>query len=64
MLGVAVVAPQANPAAVKLFGVEEVPTVRVSHLGEADTSGFFDHLRAVRSPRQSDREPKPMQKSL
>jgi hypothetical protein len=41
MLGVAVVTPQVNPAAVKLFGVEEVPTVRISHLSEADTSGIF-----------------------
>jgi hypothetical protein len=28
-------------AAAKLFGIEEVPTVRTSHLSEADTSGNF-----------------------
>jgi hypothetical protein len=37
-------------AAAKLFGIEEVPTVRTSqHFSEADTSGILGHLRAVRS---------------
>jgi hypothetical protein len=34
-------------AAAKLFGIEEVPTVRTSHLSEADKSGILGHLRAV-----------------
>src|SRR6202043_956347 len=37
-------------AAAKLFGIEELPTVRTSqHFREADTSGILGHLRAVRS---------------
>jgi hypothetical protein len=41
--------PNHGVAPAKLFGIEEVPTVRASHLSEADTSGIVGHLRAVRS---------------
>jgi hypothetical protein len=37
-------------AAAKSFGVEEVPTVRTSHLSEADTSEIFAHLKALHAP--------------
>jgi len=30
-------------AAAKLFAIAEVPTVRTSHLSEADTSGILGH---------------------
>jgi hypothetical protein len=31
-------------AAAKLFGIEEVPSIRTSHFSEADTSGILGHL--------------------
>jgi hypothetical protein len=36
-------------AAAKLSGIEEVPSIRTSHLSEADTSGILGHPRAVYS---------------
>ena len=36
-------------AAAKLFGIEEVPSIRTSHFSEAYTSGILGHLRAVHS---------------